>query len=61
MPEHQLKGKRIFLLNKSPKKRYCPRCRREIKYTIPSADVTYIVHGTNDLCVIENQIVGPNG
>jgi hypothetical protein len=61
MAKHPPKPNHLFVFREPSKKRYCPLCGGVMKYAVPSVAVTYIVHGDNDLCVIDNQKRGGDG
>ncbi len=43
-----------FVFSELPKKIFCPVCRKLVKNVVPSGSFLYLVHATDDVCVVDN-------
>lgn len=55
MPKQSLRDFRNFYIKDVPSKTFCPQCHRVIFYAVPAATITYLVHGKDDICVMDNK------
>lgn len=54
MSKHPGKQTSLFIYKDLKNKLICPSCGRAVKVVVPATTFTYLVHGSDDLCVIDN-------
>lgn len=54
MPKHPGLQTSLYIYKDLSKKVICPVCERIVKVVVPATTFTYLVHGTEDICVIDN-------
>ncbi len=55
MPKHPGKQNSLFVYKDLSDSVKCPLCKRVVRVVVPATTFTYLVHGKDDLCVIDNQ------
>lgn len=61
MPKHPGNQASLFVYKDISEKLICPICGREVRVVVPATTFTYLVHGQDDLCAMDNVKVVKNG
>ncbi len=55
MPRHPGNQNSLFVWTDLLSRPLCPECGRLAKVVVPATTVTYLVHGRDDICVVDWQ------
>lgn len=54
MPKHPGNQTSLFVYKDLAERLICPECGRVVKVVVPATTFAYLVHGSEDICVIDN-------
>lgn len=54
MPKHPGNQNSLFVYKDLSEKLTCPECGRLVSAVVPATTFVYLVHGPEDICVIDN-------